>query len=205
MQRNFHDIDQNSDDWDELRKCRFTASGFKALFMGKTTAGYRDALYQPIFERLTGESPDHFYGEYMKRGHELEPYAIEQYEMDNFVEIQNGGFFSLGEWVGASPDGLIGNDGLFEGKAPKYTTHIDYLIKRELPKEYYWQVHGQMYVTDRDWVDFYSFHPGIQPLCLRVHREEKIENELKEKLKQSIEAACELLEKLTINEFKEAA
>jgi len=205
MQRKFHDITQNSDDWDVLRKCRFTASSFKDLFMGKSTAGYRDALYKPLFERLTGESPDHFYGAYMERGHALEPYAIEQYEMDNFVEINNGGFWSMGDWIGASPDGLIGKDGLFEGKAPKYTTHIEYLIKKELPKIYYWQVHGQMYVTNRNWVDFYSFHPGIQPLCIRVHRDEKIEQELVIKLNDSIEKASELLEKLSVDELKEAA
>lgn len=197
MRRKFHDITQNSSDWDKLRKRRFTASGFNDLFMGKTTAGYRDALYKPVFERLTGESPEHFYGAYMERGHKLEPWAIEQYEMDNFVEIKNGGFFTLGDWIGASPDGLIGKDGLFEGKAPKYTTHIDYLIKKELPNIYYWQVHGQMYVTNRDWVDFYSFHPRLEPLCTRVHRDEKIEDELIKKLHESIGKAEDILIRLS--------
>ena len=205
MRRKFHDIDQNSDEWDELRLGRFTASAFKELFMGPKTAGFEKAIYLPVFERITGETPDSFYGKFMERGHELEPYAIEQYEMDSFVEIDNGGFWSFGEWLGASPDGLIGKDGLFEGKAPAYNTHINYLIKKEVPQIYFWQVHGQMYVTDRNWVDFYSFHPGIKPLCIRVHRDEKIEQELITKLNESIERAQAILSQLSNEELKQAA
>ena len=99
MQRKFHNINQNSDEWDSLRLGRFTASAFKDLFMGKSTAGYEKAIYLPVFERVTGETPDSFYGSFMERGHELEPFAIEQYEMDNFVEIDNGGFWSFAIWI----------------------------------------------------------------------------------------------------------
>lgn len=201
MQRKFHDIRQNSDEWDAMRLGRFTASTFSDLFMGKSTAGYEKAIYKPVFERLTGATPDSYYGAFMQRGHELEPFAIEEYEMNNFVEIQNGGFFTMGDWIGASPDGLIGKDGIFEGKAPAFNTHMGYLLKKSLPKIYYWQVHGQLYVTDRAWADFYSFHPGIKPHCLRVHRDEKIEAELVVKLTESVEKAQELYFKLQ----KEAA
>lgn len=201
MNRKFHNVTQNSDGWDELRLGRFTASSFKDLFSGPTTATHEKAIFQPVFERLTGETPDYFYGAYMQRGHELEPFAIEQYEIDNFVEIENGGFWTLGDWVGASPDGLIGKDGLFEGKAPAFNTHMSYVIKNKLPNIYHWQVHGQLYVTDRSWVDFYSFHPGIKPHCIRVYRDEKIEAELVEKLNQSIEKAELILDQMK----KEAA
>lgn len=205
MLRKYHDIAQNDDEWDELRLGRFTASAFKDLFMGKKTKGYEEAIYLPVFERITNQTPDSFYGKYMERGHELEPFAIERYEMDNFIEIENGGFWTLGEWIGASPDGLIGKEGLFESKAPKFNTHMKYLRDKELPELYYWQVHGQMYVTDRSWVDFYSYHPGIKPLCIRVHREEKIEQELITKLNESIEMAQEILNELSEDELQQAA
>jgi len=196
MQRKYHDIPQNAEAWDALRLGRFTASAFKDLFSGKKTATYEKAIYQPVFERMTGETPDRFYGGYMKRGHDLEPFAIEQYEMDNFVEIKNGGFWTIDDWIGASPDGLVGEHGLFEGKAPAFNTQMNYLLKGELPDIYFWQVHGQLYVTDREWVDFYSYHPGIRAHCLRVYREEKIERELIAKLDESIQAAHTVMYKL---------
>jgi len=196
VKRQFHSIKQNSDDWDLLRLGRFTASSFKDLFMGKSTAGYEKAIYDPVYERLTGESPESFYGKWMERGHELEPFAKEQYEIDTFNEIQDGGFWTMGEWLGASPDGLIGKDGLFEGKAPAHNTQINYLISGELPKIYYWQIHGQMYVTDRNFVDFYAYHPRLQPLAIRVHRDEKVEQELISKLNESIEKAESILNQL---------
>ena len=196
MLREFHDINQNSDEWDALRLGRFTASTFKDLFMGKSTAGYETALYKPVHERLTGESPDQFYGEHMRNGHEMEPFTIEQYEIDTFDEVKNGGFFTYGDWIGASPDGLVGDDGLIEGKAPKWNTIINYMLKNELPKIYYWQVHGQMYVTDRNWVDFLVFHPSYELMKLRIHRDEKVEAELKRKLDESVEKAKEIYHKL---------
>ena len=196
MRRMHFDVTQNGDEWDSLRLGRFTASSFVNLFSGPKTATFEKAIYTPVYERLTGESPDRFYNEHMRRGHDLEPFAIEQYELDHFVEIQNGGFWSIGEWVGASPDGLIGSDGLFESKAPAYNTHINYLLNRELPKQYFWQVHGQLYVTDRAWCDFYSFHPELEPLLIRVHRDEKTERELIQKLDDAIDKASTILEKL---------
>ena len=196
MKRQHYKIQQNSEDWGRLRLGKFTASSFKDLFMGKSTAGYEKAIYTPVHERLTGSSPERFYGEYMKRGHELEPYTIEEYEIETFDKVEDGGFWALGDWIGASPDGLVRDDGLLEGKAPAYNTFMKYLLKGELPKEYYWQVHGQMYVTDRNWVDFVAYHPDYKLTILRINRDEKIENELIEKLNESIEKAQELLTKL---------
>ena len=158
--RVFHDITQNSPEWDSLRLGRFTASMVKDLFMGKSTAGYEKAIYSTVYEKMLGESPDDFfYGDYMERGHKLEPYAVECYEMETFDKINNGGFWTLNEWLGASPDGLIGKDGVFEGKAPAYNTMMNYLIKNEVPKIYKWQIVDQLYVTDRAWCDFMAYHP----------------------------------------------
>ena len=198
MKREFFDIDQNSPEWDSLRLGRFTTSMFKDLFMGKSTAGYEKAIYSNVYEKMYGESPnDFFYNDYMERGHKLEPYAIECYEIETFDKILNGGFWTLGDWVGSSPDGLISKDGLFESKAPAYNTMMNYIIKNEVPKIYYWQVHGQMYVTDRDWCDFMAYHPKLKPLIIRVYRDAKVEQELISKLNESTEKAQEVFYQLS--------
>lgn len=192
-----HKVEQNTDEWMDLRKGKFTASSFKDLFATKTSAAYKNAIYRVVFERLTGEQPESFSNDYMKRGHELEPFAIKSYEMETFNEVDKPGFFELNEWIGASPDGLIGTDGLIEIKSPAYGTMIDYMLSKKLPSIYKWQVYGQMYVTGRQWTDFVSFHPSLDLVIIRVDRDESIINELAEKLNESIEEVKRIIDKIS--------
>jgi len=196
MQREFHNVQQNSEEWYALRMGKFTASTFGDLFMKPTTAGYQKAIYQPVFERLTGEKPESFQSGYMERGHEMEPFAVEHYEIETFTSTSNGGFWTLGEWIGASPDRLVGDDGILEIKSPAFNTMINYLLKNELPSIYHWQVHGQMFVTDRNWCDFMAYHPKLKPVIIRVERDKKIEDELKAKLVDCTRRAETILKKL---------
>jgi len=188
----YHDIQQNTDEWYQLRLGKFTASMFKDVMAKETTAAYTNIIYQVVYERLSGEITNGYTNEWMERGKELEPEARLWYEL-NFEEVSNGGFF-CDDWVGASPDGLIGTEGLIEIKCPKPSTHIQYLIDNELPGIYQWQVQGQLYVTDRSWCDFVSYHPKLKPLVVRVNRDETIIAELQARLDQSIQKAKQILE-----------
>lgn len=193
----FHNVQQNSEEWLKLRQGKFTMSKAKDLFMGKQTAGYQKAIYQPVYERLTDESPESFTSDYMNRGHELEPFAVEEYEFQTFNDTTNGGFWTLGEWIGASPDRMVGDDGLLEIKSPAFNTMINYLLKGQLPSIYHWQVYGQMYVTGRQWCDFMAYHPKLKSLIIRIERDEQIIKELKNKLNESIDKAQSILYKLS--------
>ena len=191
----FYDIAQNSDEWMDLRRGKFTCSIFGNLFMDKHTAGYRNAIYQVVFERLTGETPESFSGNWMERGHEFEAEARESYELLTFNKVSNGGFCELNEWVGCSPDGFIGKN-LIEIKCPKYSTLIDYLLDKKLPKIYEKQVQGQLYVTGAKWCDFLCYHPKLKPLIIRVERDEEMIKEIEEKLNESIEKCKQLIKLL---------
>jgi len=181
---------------------RFTASTVGKLFSKSSSLGYKEVIANVAFERITGKKPEGgFEGSYwMQRGHELEAPAVEQYEIDTFSTVHPGDFWTCGEWYGASPDGLINPDGVFEGKAPKHTTHMEYLRAGKLPSTYKWQPVMQMFVTDRNWVDFQSYHPDLQPFRIRVHRCEKAEAELTNQLSLAVEQAQQI-----INDIKEAA
>lgn len=191
-------VEQNSDEWFALRRGKFTASTFKDLFMGENTQGYKDAIYKVAFERLTNTSPESFTNEYMQRGTELEPEARAWYEFEKNVEVIKAGFFEYNDWIGASPDGLVGEDGLLEIKCPKFSTMMDYLIKKELPKTYYYQVHGQLLVTDRQWCDFLAYHPSLPKFVLRVERDKKIDDEILDKLFEAIKKAETIINKLKV-------
>ena len=192
----FHDIEQGSESWFEIRRGKFTASIFKDLFAAKTTKAYEKAIYQVVFERLTGESPENFVSEYMERGKELESEAIEKYEMITFNKTTNGGFCELSEWIGASPDRFV-RPGIVEAKCPAFNTMINYLLEKKLPKIYEKQVQGQLYVTGAKWCDFMCYHPKLKPLIIRVRRDASMISQIKEKLEESILKAKSIIKQLS--------
>lgn len=185
--RKYFDIEQNTDEWINLRMGKFTASMFSDLMGSKNTLTYQKAINKVVFEILTNEVPENFTSGYMERGHELEPLAKELYSMMTFNDVSNGGFFSYGNYIGASPDGLIDDDGLLEIKSPSFNTMINYLLRKSLPIEYKYQVQGQLFVTNRKWCDFMAYHPKLKPLIIRVERDEDIITDIQTRLNEAIE------------------
>lgn len=185
--RKYFDIEQNTDEWMNLRMGKFTASMFSDLMGSKNTLTYQKAINKVVFEILTNEVPENFTSGYMERGHELEPLAKELYSMMTFNDVSNGGFFSYGNYIGASPDGLIDDDGLLEIKSPSFNTMINYLLRKSLPIEYKYQVQGQLFVTNRKWCDFMAYHPKLKPLIIRVERDEDIITDIQTRINEAIE------------------
>ena len=83
---------------------------------------------------------------------------------------------------GASPDGLIGSDGLIEIKCPNTATHIDTLLTGAVPQKYVLQMQTQMACTGRQWCDFVSYDPRMpaemQSWVKRVHRDDDLITEI---------------------------
>lgn len=184
------DITQGSSEWHEIRRGKFTASVVSKLLMGKSTQGYSDAIYKVAMERLSGKIPEGYSNAAMLRGIEMEPMAREAYEVETLTLVEEVGFIEANEWVGCSPDGLVGDDGMIQIKCPAYNTHIGYLINDEVPKDYYLQMQMEMLVAGRKWNDFVSFHPDLPMYVKRVNLDkatcDKIETEI-EIAKQKVE------------------
>jgi hypothetical protein len=191
-----HDIKQGTDEWHKIRLGKFTASNFSNLFMKKETKGFQNLINQVVFERLTGEVPESFESDYMKRGKELEAIARTSYQLSTFNHVLEIGFIELNEWVGCSPDGLIGEDGLLEIKCPKFSTLIEYHLDGRVPSDYMYQIQGGLYISNRKWCDFYVFHPKMKPLLKRVERNEETIKEIETKLTEVINISKERLNKL---------
>jgi len=177
-----HDVIQGTDEWNALRLGKFTASFFSDLFAKETTIAYQGLINKVVYERITGEIPESYSNDYMARGSELEAQARQAYELETFNKVKEVGFIEISEWVGCSPDGLIGKDGLVEIKCPKWSTLIDYHLSGKIPSNYMYQMQGQLYVTERQWCDFYVWHPKFKPLLKRIGRAENIITAIKEKL-----------------------
>jgi putative phage-type endonuclease len=193
----YTDVIQGSPEWLALRCGKFTSSTFGDLFMKESTKGYQEAINKVVFERISGESPETYSNDFMKRGTELEPIARQSYELETFNKVSTVGFIEHNEWIGGSPDGLIRKDGILEIKCPKWNTLIGYLLEDIIPKDYMYQMQGNLFVSERQWCDFYVWHPKFQPMLRRVERDEKMISEIQEKLKIAIEEVQQRIQKLT--------
>jgi putative phage-type endonuclease len=155
-------MDQGSDEWFEARMGKVTASRV-ADILAKTKSGYsasRDNyLAQLVCERLTNEKTESFINSAMQRGTDIEPLARLSYEVSQNVLVDEVGFVPHPSIImaGASPDGLVGDDGLLEIKCPNTATHIETLLSQTVPGRYNTQMQFQMACTERSWCDFVSF------------------------------------------------
>jgi len=193
----YTNIEQGTDEWLSIRCGKFTASTFSDLFMKETTKGYQEAINRVVFERISGEFPESYSNDFMKRGTELEPLARESYEILTFNKVHQVGFIELSEWVGGSPDGLIEDEGMLEIKCPKWSTLISYLLEDVIPKDYMLQMQGNLWVSGRQWCDFFVWHPAFHPMLRRVKRDEKIIAEIQVATERAIEEAKKRVEILT--------
>lgn len=134
---------------------------------------YLDLRMDLAVERVTKRPAEHFVSQWMERGSELEPLARAAYELRKDATVTTVDFVlhPTMEWCGCSPDGLCGEDGLIEIKAPKRNTHAEYLLGEVVPEEYIPQMMWQMACTERQFVEFVSYHPDFpEPLDLFICR-----------------------------------
>jgi putative phage-type endonuclease len=172
-----HNVEQGTNEWLKVRLGIPTASEFSKIITptGKLSAQADKYANRLVAEKMLGYPVDEFKGNYhTNRGKELEPEAVSFYELQRDIETVKVGFLTNDEGtIGASPDRLVGEDGLLEIKCPAPQTHIEYLTTGEVDKDYYPQIQGQLLVSGRKWVDILSYHPELPPAIIRVERDEK--------------------------------
>lgn len=177
-------IIQGTPEWHAIRAGKVTASRISDL-TAKTKSGVSAlrATYmgELICERLTGvASGDGFKSAAMQWGTDNEPQARLNYAFDRNVEIEEVGFVDHPtiRMAGASPDGLVGTDGLAEFKCPNTATHLETLRTRNVPSGYVKQMYWQMACTGRQWNDFTSYDPRLpeqmQMITVRLERNAEI-------------------------------
>jgi putative phage-type endonuclease len=155
-------MDQGTEEWFTIRIGKVTASRV-ADVIAKTKTGYsatRDNyMAQLVCERLTGQKGESFSNAAMQHGTDTEPLARAAYEAHQDILVDEVGFVPHPSIImaGASPDGLVGADGLLEIKCPNTATHIETLLSQSVPSKYNTQMQFQMACTGRQWCDFVSF------------------------------------------------
>ena len=190
----YHNIEQGTSEWFELRKGKLTASNATAI--GANGAGLITYCKEIVLE-LIGVEKEHYTNSDIERGNELESIARSSYEFQTGYEVEQVGFITndLYKNAGMSPDGLIGLDGGCEIKARNDIKHFSLILgeTKEIPVN---QIQMSLLISERKWWDFISFNPNFRnPLFIK-----RIYPDLKyfEKLKSGIIKGNELIEQMLV-------
>jgi len=195
-------IDQGSEQWLKLRLGVATASNFDKIITttGKESESLKKYALQLATELMLETPEPSFKNDVMARGNELEPLARDAYQEQSFNVVEQITMFKsdCGNF-GYSPDGLVDDDGLVEIKCPIATTHFKYLLDNKIPSDYWQQVQGGLWVSQRKWIDFVSYNSYFKDkklFIVRVERDEEYIAKLAELANKVILIRDEYLNKL---------
>jgi hypothetical protein len=173
----FHrDVTQYSEAYDRLKLGIPTSSNFHKIVtpQGKPSRQWREYACVLIAERILQRKIEFYNSPAMERGLIVEAEAVDWYEFDQDVTTQRVGFITDDDHtMGCSPDRLVGGDGLLEIKAPLPHTQVEYWISGEVNERFRPQLQGQLYISQRSWVDIVCWHDVLPKLVKRVEPDEK--------------------------------
>lgn len=170
------DCAQNSEEWLRARMGIPTSSMFATVMASgrggaesKTRASYLRKLAGEI---ITGEPMESFSNAHMERGHVMEAEARDFYAFMASERPELVGFIRNGQ-KGGSPDALVGADGLLEIKTAQPYILIGYIEADKFPAEHVAQCQGNLWVSEREWIDLIVYWPKMPPFIKRAYRDEQ--------------------------------
>src|SRR5690554_1389906 len=170
-----HEMKQHSPEWYEIRVGKLGASEAIGI---STPSRMKTQVYKTLAEILTGEEEEYFISKVMQEGIDKEPDAIAEYEKQTFTSVRRVGYITNSEYeyLGLSPDGLVGDKGAIEVKCPLPKQHVMTIVTGEVPKSNQDQITQYFVVNEElDWVDFVSYNEKVKDapmFIIRVTREE---------------------------------
>lgn len=194
-----HDCPQNSDEWRRHKTGVVSASSFQDIMTKGRKKGDKSLIRQTYMRKVaceivTEEPAPGFYSKDTERGHDDEPKAISSYEMESGNVLTFPGFVTLDcGRIGCSPDAMTYNNNVIECKSKLGEKHIDIMMTMEIPKIHMWQVLGQMWICESEWCDFVSYSDGLPLVMIRINRDDKLINELKDEVDRFVNELDELV------------
>jgi len=190
-------MEQRSKEWFEMRKGRFTASRISELMgikgLGKTGESYAFELACELVYGIDEE--DNFVSHDIQRGISLEPLAFRKFselkELE-FKSVKEAYFMPYGENAGASPDGLIDDNGNLEIKCPRSGKFFKLVAlgESEIDKNYLDQMQMQMLCSNSEYTSFFNYciFNGIEMWHeIKINRDEKIIELIKSRIEEATE------------------
>ena len=179
--------EQRSPEWFKAREGRVTGSSVGAI-LGLSPFMSADDVMRRMVREYHGADSEFQGNAATQWGTMNEPGACAEYEMETGNTVELCGFYKHEHWLGASPDGLLGSNGLVEFKCPYSMRKGEGRFKTALEQmHYYAQMQIQLFITDRDFCDFYQWSPSQTKLEV-VQRDDQFLNENMPKLRAFYDA-----------------
>lgn len=202
-----YDIEQNTEEWENIKIGMFSASAADKLLSSKDTKGYQQLISKIAEERITGlkcESSSFMGNSFTNRGHEYESIARHDYEFRTLQAVKLIGVIIKDEWTLCSPDGLIDDNKHHQIKCPIFSTQEEYLekaskytdIRKIIPSNYYKQLQFELNVSGRDINIFTSYHPNLKAIDIEVPIDVEMQIEINKRLKEAKEEVLSRIEKI---------
>jgi putative phage-type endonuclease len=202
---------QRSDGWFDARRGLVTASKIKDLAKrqknGSFYATRETYKNQLIAEIITGVSIKIPTNDAMQHGIDTEDAARLAYQGIVWDEVSEAAFVKHSRILrsGASPDALVGAEGLLEIKCPTTVTHVLTLRENKMPDDHIYQVQWQMACTGRKYCDFMSFDPRLPEqyriYLERIDRDDLFIAQLEEMVVNFLAEVDEEIKKLETSKF----
>ena len=199
------DVEQGTPEWFKQRCGKATASRISDI-VAKTKTGYSTSranyMAQLVVERMTNQVAESYTNAAMEWGIEQEVYARAAYESKSGNMVDQVGAIDHPRITlsAASPDGLVGDDGLIEIKCPNTATMIDVLLTGTVASKYNTQMQFQMACTGRQWCDYVVFDPRMpakaQMFIKRVARDEAFIAEMEAEVTKFLGEVAEKVAKI---------
>lgn len=190
------DVEQGSPEWFEARRGIPTASNFDKILTATKKMSTQASKYmiELIADKHNPEETEQFSNIWTERGKSLEEEARSYYELITDLDVQQVGLVYLDDMkqVSCSPDGLIQDDGGIEIKCLKASTHIEMFLNGGIPVKYVPQIQGNLWVTGRQWWDFFAYHPSFKCIKIRVGRDEEYIQKLREAISSFLDQMAKL-------------
>lgn len=202
------DFDQGGDAWFRARLGLPTASEFSTVLAkgrdGGDSKTRKTYLYKLAGEIITGEPMESYSNSHMERGKAWEDEARDAYAFIANADPQRVGFIKNGR-KGASPDSLVGNDGMVEIKTKLPHLMVELILRGEFPPEHVAQCQGQLWVAEREWVDIAVYWPGFPLFVKRATRDEAYIKRLSEAVDEFNAELDEIVARVRGDERRAAA
>jgi hypothetical protein len=181
------DIGQYSVEWDNVKCGVLSASKIEKIITPSKMKfaendGCRDLVDNIACQRLLGKRSSEFLSYDMRRGLVEEETARDLYSK-NYAPVKECGFITNNEWgflLGASPDGVVGEDGGIEVKSRYPRLQFGVIRSAKVPDEFRFQVQTTLLITKRPWWDFISYAGGMNMLTIRVEPDKSVQDPILE-------------------------
>ncbi|MDA3837250.1 MAG: YqaJ viral recombinase family protein [Nanoarchaeota archaeon] len=190
----YKELIQGTDEWFSARENKMTASNAQSI--SANGKGLETYIYSMLAEKFS-QNKEFYTNADMERGNELEPQARDVYEINKFVKVEQVGFIEMDEFVGCSPDGLVGDDGMIEIKCMNDKNHFKFIIDRKIKSAWMWQMQMQLLVSRRKWVDLVAYNKNFDNNILTIRVEPDLV--MQEKLIVGIAKGKTLINEITKN------